>query len=438
MNYLLGIDSKDPSCRLHFDQHASDRSQADLEKAILKSPVVKEKIRNLKGKVSGQIRIANGQITLQLGNEESTLTDLDETQVTKFLVSAEKCQTAFNQFKQLDAERELAKAANPTPLQSRGVRVLNLASRHVSVGSDMMSVAANTMAVAEQTILRASPAAHVIGEILPILGGVRSVFWLFIGLRLIKKSLEQLVRAHSHKDGEGGALASLNAVSGAGLTVLGLDMAIGTLSLPIAVTATAALALAATIGGYVMYVATLLYSIHGLVTNGIFQYRLNQLSHSENALQESFAWLKDQVMNEEDTDSMQGKWDRLERRIGPQCSQMLQQMLMEDPTLAHLEEHSVAAEKLLAEIKLANRRQLVTHTIFFVIGVLGIAAMAVGGPAVAAALFVIGAILWILVDSSAANKWITHKICPDLDPEKSLSQFASWDALKTEYALKIS
>lgn len=437
MTYVLLTHLKEPKDQawgFRLNQNVSARARV-LPETVLNSPEARRLLNQFNRKVSFQIKFEKKKAWLRLdeSTEWTSVLDLEEAhheQINQFLETAQKCQKVFQDISETRSAQELDEKAKKQSYafnESKSVRVLNrvktFASNNLSPSSDLMSTAANTMAVANDTILVGTPLARTVGNLLSVLTLLRGFFLTFVGLRWTAKSLKQLHRAYRVKDEEGGALATMNTAGGVGLSTLGLNMA-----------GVAALGGAATVGGYVMYVTTLIYSLHGLVTNGIFQYRLHQLSQSENALQESFIWLKDQIIDE-DKNAIERNLDRLERRIGPKCCQMLREMLAQDPELSELQNNSEAATKLLAEMRVANRKQMVTHAILFIISILGIAAMT-ACPVAAAALFAIGAVLWLFFDLSAANKWITHKLCPDPDPTMSISQFETWDAFKVSCAAK--
>jgi hypothetical protein len=158
-------------------------------------------------------------------------------------------------------------------------------------------------------------------------------------------------------------------------------------------------------------------------------------------------WLKDQVRGADSDKELKKMWNQFSRRTSAECCEMVRETLTPDflaqvemaierkrldPNFADKVERGdnqavkdeqaiKTANELVAKVKIANGRQLVKHAILLTIAVLGILAV-IGsikftGP-LAAALFVIGALLWLLVDSRMLHRVAAKTFYPDLGCSK--------------------
>jgi hypothetical protein len=238
-----------------------------------------------------------------------------------------------------------------------------------------------------------------------VVGGVLA---LPIGASLYVRSYKGLKVALACKDQEG-ILKNLNlgfiatGYTGA-LTSLAVE---GGLSLA-GVAVPTALSLAIGGLGLSMYGAILLHAGVGLKRVVDFSSELKKkMGEGEKS---TIEWLGEQILPQkgETAQETQKKWSALERRTDGETCRLLQEEL---PKL--LKEFDLEkAKNVIEQVEKANFKQKIRYALLICIGIIGIAgfivAFALSGP-ISSALIAIGALAWLMADSSRVYNFIGEK-----------------------------
>lgn len=218
-----------------------------------------------------------------------------------------------------------------------------------------------------------------------VLGGALGVP---IGLAIVRDSYLKGKEAYQCNDKEGMALSALGVTIGSSFTaVSGLLGAEGIMGLA---GATVPYAFAPAMGGLGigMYVAIGAQGVYGLVQTRSFAQKLKEQKNK-------FRWLKEQYKKDKNAFAF---------RTSPACAEKMSQF-SKYPTVQQTRE-------LIEEVEKANFKQQVKYAFFILVTLLGIAAfvafLITTGP-IAPALFAIGALGWLCIDSSRLHNFIGEK-----------------------------
>ncbi len=258
---------------------------------------------------------------------------------------------------------------------------------------DGNSMTANTLRCVPLVGLSAAASA-----VSTLAGGILGIPIGLSGLRLDCKKGGAALR---YGDGEGVAHHALSGTTNfsyaalSGVSVAAGGMALGGVSAPTA--------MGSALGGlgFALYGALAICGVHGLVRSRAFGREFSQIKGDE----EKLRWLKAQVsLSEEELKGkdpekvLQKKWSIFERRTSPECARRVR---------------NFSGKELIREVEKANFMTQVKYGLFILISIVGIAAFAalmiVLSP-FSPALFAVGAVLWLTVDSSRLHKYIGEKL----------------------------
>lgn len=488
MSFVLPFSKKSFWCEVESASHDVPlRKQESIEfsEAIVNSPEGRRLIKQFKRAVAFQAKFENGKAYLNVDNQRDPSSrqliwneikdvSLITPKAARFLELAKKCDEVFKK----THESRCAENAVPRSCLSKGLEA-------GAITGDLLSAASNSLSVVKETMSAAALAGTKIAVTLPALGIVRGALAAGLGACLVKNGGERAVQSYSLGDHEGVVLGTSDVVTGASLAGLGVGMLAmdgATLAplvispivhaLPIApqlvapVTSAAvfplkaaslAIAPAMNIFAFIMYGILAVYGTYGIVINLRFRNQFKKLAKGDNEqLCSDLIRLKNQVRGADSDKELKKMWNKFSRRTSAECCEMVRETLTPD-FLARLEaalspketgktqtaedaEVIRKATELVAKVKIANGRQLVKHSLFILIAVLGILAVIASiqftGP-LAAALFVAGALLWLVVDSTVIQRVAAKTFYPDLGCSKKDVWKSEWAGL-VRSAKKIS
>lgn len=384
--------------------HSVSSADKKTIEALVNSSLVKALRPDGKGG-NFEIKLEGGKVSFRWAGTSNSLEILDPEQ-TKAL---------FDIIQTYDTIYKEAKANYPqAPSAAKKISKEEV----VGVSSDVLSLTANTLG-AVSTVVKTTRVA------LPFLGILRGPLQMVSGVFLMKSSAKQGRVAYERGDQEGLALSGSSFLLGG--TQLGLGGGMTTTSVAtVAATSTAKVIVAKvspalTPLALALYGVLLFTSLYEMAANLIFQAKL---SKDQDPLQ-TLSYIRDQVGSSTDEKELRKKWDRFARQTSVECCKKARDLLGQD--LVEFSKTS-AAQQLIDEIKVASGRKLVKHSILLLIAVLGIAAIAAGmilsGPA-APVLFLVGALLWLLVDSKSLHLKAGKAFYPDAIPTNSSSESSS-------------
>ena len=263
---------------------------------------------------------------------------------------------------------------------------------------------------------------------IPISAAVGGALGLFVGINIGRRGIGNIIQAAQCGDAQGLAEALLFTGTGLSYTTVSAGMAFSskTVAAPLGISGSAT----ATLGNMANWTGLALYGL--ILANSLLSYHhiasfrgklvdildRKGVSTQEKA-REGLLFLQQQIsLTERDLEQLNGKslkeyekrrqekWDRFVRRVGASCAQQV--ALRSAKLLERIQTGDQKAIQeaisLLEAVDKASHQQLISQIVLFVIAVLGIAASVVSitlSSAVASsALFAVGAVLWLLVDSS--------------------------------------
>lgn len=442
------------SCSSH--EGISNKEMDLFLKSIVESPELKQVFKRLKTEkedVPFQLKIQGENVWINVNKgitPEGELHWIELSSVKNvagtFYQRANECSEGYKEkFQKIHKERSLEEAAP----RSTSAKV----AEKISITSDAASAISNSIEAVAVASPVASLAAKVGAAALPVLGVARGGMFLYIGSRMIYNGVKQTQQSYQKKDVEGMVLNGSDVVSGSSFVGLGGVMAVSNTATLAATHAGKVIAAKASVAfsplSFVLYGILGLYAAYGLGANLVFRKQLNKLE-SEQGLYESLKWLQNQVRGPHE-EGLQKQWDKFARRTSADCCQKVRETLTpeflnklspeflksfeskiansknEEEKKKAIEEYAKAqgelkdaqeiATQLVAQVKTANGRQLVKYTILSIIAVLGIIAVVgsimMTGP-FAPVLFVIGALLWFLVDCQKLHKATGEYFYPDV------------------------
>ncbi len=279
-----------------------------------------------------------------------------------------------------------------------------------SVTIDVISIVRNSLASTNFPKVRAIAGLGLVGGALGIASG---------GF-IVRDGVKGVKTAYDHGDREGGALALGVGAMGASYSVVGAGM-VTNYSAPL-FHATAAAGVGAamiTFAGFIMYGVVALLGLGGLAIHGSFRSELADiLSRAKEGerekLYKALTWIQEKTTGPEPEGKWEKKWDQFSRRTSGEVSNMVRTLVTPD-LLKKIEEgdsQSIAlAHAIVNEVSKESFKKLVKSALLLIIAIVGILAF-VGGIVLAgpysSILFVIGAMLWLFVDSKWLHEQSSH------------------------------
>lgn len=236
-----------------------------------------------------------------------------------------------------------------------------------------------------------------------LVGGVLGVI---IGPALVFEAVRDSGKAWERKDLKEGISQAEKAGVGASYGVIGAGMVVGQSAAYASLPATGAVAAAGTtmftVGAFAMYSIVLISAIRKIGMNIAFRKELD----AQADLSTQVNWLKDQVGSNELGASAeeQNKWHAFVAIVGEKCASFVK-----DNANKKLTDNEKA--HIVKEVRRASNKQFFMQGIRVAIAILGFAAVILGilltgpfAPIVVAILFALGAMLWLVMDSSVVNE----------------------------------
>ena len=298
---------------------------------------------------------------------------------------------------------------------------LGKAAEATGIAIDVLSVSRNSLNVA-CAVETGGNLAQIGGTVAAGLGIVGGGLGILIGGSMIYKEVANLRKDYQTRNYEGAFCHSLWGVAGAAYGVVS-----GGLVIANAATLAHAANVAAIGGhifmpaGFVMYGVIAIRSGYGLAVDGLFRHDLNQAmkegKSEAQSLQAGLTFLYDQVHGGKTEAELKKKWDRFAFRTSEAVCRYVREKVTPE-LIQKVDKGDPSAIKeakfIIQEVKKENAKQMVKHIVCAVIAILGIislvCAILFGGPIVPA-LFAIGAVLWLLVDSSYIHKKLGDLFC---------------------------
>lgn len=256
---------------------------------------------------------------------------------------------------------------------------------------------------------------------------------------IARKSYKTAKLAYEHGDAEGLGQAALMGTSGLAYSTVGAGMVInGSATLAGKAALAAAGGAAITGAGMAMNGLLAIYAAYGWKVTRQFRMELKEIldktrePNESERMREALAWIHSQVSlsdweileirqtaedpEKEILNRLQKKWDQFERRVGVEACAAIRHQL---PRLEALQEGLVAgdanalaqAKDIVLEVEKGNYKERVKYKLFFLVAVIGLIgfALAIAFPPLAPVAFLIGALVWLTVDSTKIHGYVAEK-----------------------------
>jgi|GEM_PF-1739563 len=280
---------------------------------------------------------------------------------------------------------------------------------------DLLSLGRNSTSGIATIAGSAGKVAGAVGGV-AIAGGVMGVAG---GLNAMRNAGIRLSKDYETGNWEGGAVNSLSLFSGAGYGTVSGSMVVANAATFAGAAGTAAAAGSAiTVAGLAMYGLIGIAAGYGIGANLAFRSRIDRFGAEDGKqLAQTVLWLAGQV-RAEDPSKLEKKWNRFAYRSSESACRFVREKATPE-LIARLEQNEPSAiaeaKEIIREVKRENAKQLIKHTVMKLIALVGIAAFVCGiiyatGP-FAPLLFALGAILWLLVDSSKVHEALGNLVC---------------------------
>lgn len=282
---------------------------------------------------------------------------------------------------------------------------------YFSVAADSLSAVRNPLSaisnIFSNVVKTCSQAANNMMKVVNagvLAGGVLGVI---IGPALVFEAARDFKKAWDRNDLKEGVSQAEKAGVGASYGVIGSGMVVGQSAAYASLPATGAVAAAGTtmftVGAFAMYAFVLISAIRKIGMNIAFRKELDK----QDDVSARVAWLNSQVGSNEEGASAEekNKWHAFVAIVGEKCAKFVK----ENSSKADLTDGQKA--HIVKEVLRASNKQFLMQGIRVAIAILGFAAVILGilltgpfAPIVVAILFALGAILWLIMDSSVVNE----------------------------------
>jgi hypothetical protein len=310
-------------------------------------------------------------------------------------------------FKDALPKRKDSETAPPT--------LFDKSATYSAVAIDIVSATRNTLnaSSAAATAEVAGKMAKGVG-VLAIVGGAMGVY---SGGALVKIGAKRTYTAIKRGDVEGAALGVGFGLMGASYGTVSGAMVVSsaaTFAKAGAVAASSTLVLAG--AGFAMYGVIGVYSAYELGVTLKFKSKLNDRLKLEYGSHKALRWMRDQVRGGNEAE-LQKKWDVFARRTSPAACRLVRETVT--PELLRKvrlgdKEALKKADFIIKEVAKATNKQIIKNCVLLAIVVIGILAfvgmMVLAGPAVPA-LFALGALLWLYIDSPEIQEALSNRFC---------------------------
>ncbi len=284
----------------------------------------------------------------------------------------------------------------------RPLEYFSVAADSLSVGRNSLNAISNIFDVAKTCLHAAKNTMKVVSAGV-LAGGVLGVI---IGPALVFEAVRDSRKAWERNDLKEGISQAEKAGVGASYSVVGGGMIVGQSAAYASLPATGAVAAAGTtmftVGAFAMYAIVLISAIRKIGMNIAFRKELD----AQDGASAQVAWLSQQVGSNESGASAedQNKWNAFVAIVGEKCASFVK-----DSANKKLTESQNA--HIVKEVRRASNKHFFMQGIRVAIAILGFAAVILGilltgpfAPIVVAILFALGAMLWLVMDSSVVNE----------------------------------
>lgn len=285
----------------------------------------------------------------------------------------------------------------------RPLEYFSVAADSLSIGRNSLNAISNIFDVAKTCLNAAKNTMKVVSAGV-LAGGVLGVI---IGPALVFEAVRDSRKAWERNDLKEGISQAEKAGVGASYSVVGAGMVVGQSAAYASLPATGAVAAAGTtmftVGAFAMYAIVLISAIRKIGMNIAFRKELD----APTDVSAQVAWLSEQVGNK-DSQSIeeQNKWHAFVAIVGEKCASFVKDNANKDLTESQ-------NAHIVKEVRRASNKHFFMQGIRVAIAILGFAAVILGilltgpfAPIVVAILFALGAMLWIVMDSSVVNEQV--------------------------------
>lgn len=256
---------------------------------------------------------------------------------------------------------------------------------------------------------------------------------------IARKSYKTAKLAYEHGDAEGMGQAALMGASGLSYSTVGAGMVInGAATLAGKTALAAAGGTAIIVAGIAMNGLLAVYAAYGWKATRQFRMELKEIldktrePNESERMREALAWIHGQVslsdweimeirQTAEDPEKeilkrQQKKWDQFERRVGVEACTAVRRQLprfeaLQEGLAAGDAEALAQSKEIVLEVEKGNYKERVKYKLFFLVAVIGLIgfALAIAFPPLAPVAFLIGALVWLTIDSSKIHGYVAEK-----------------------------